>query len=291
MAGATQTFYDENINQATTLLTGVERIPDDEYSILKDAIISCSVESVRLCLQKLQKGGLHSSNINGGHHLLNTAIFYSTEDIAMLLIEAGANLIYQDEYGHYLIHNAAVQGFNQVITVLLTNDQSLLELETSLGDTPLEIAVINDRVDTVSLLIEYGAKLMNSMLYVDDVRILHLLVNRFGRDIVNQPFNGDYPLHRIIMFRPSSADLAEELLKMGADPNSKNANGETILHIGNFNIDVLRVLLTHGADNKVTNNDGLTPVELLSQKHRDVRMIDLIRNWEHIPDVKEPDDS
>jgi ankyrin repeat protein len=57
------------------------------------------------------------------------------------------------------------------------------------------------------------------------------------------------------------ADVAELLLKRGANPNARDRHGYTPLHWASA-ADVVYVLLDHGADPTITDNRGRTPLDL-----------------------------
>jgi len=64
------------------------------------------------------------------------------------------------------------------------------------------------------------------------------------------------------------ADIAELLLKRGANPNARDRRGYTPLHWAST-ADVVYVLLNHGADPNITDNHGRTPLDLAKYVGKD----------------------
>jgi ankyrin repeat protein len=62
------------------------------------------------------------------------------------------------------------------------------------------------------------------------------------------------------------ASKVQDLIKRGADVNSKNNYGQTPLHraLGNNAIEIAKLLIDAGADVEAKNNYGLTPLHLAS---------------------------
>ena len=73
--------------------------------------------------------------------------------------------------------------------------------------------------------------------------------------------DGHTPLHLAAF--TGHADVARLLLEHGADPNFKNNIGHTPLHIAAFtgHADVVRVLLERGADPRIADNKGHIPLD------------------------------
>ncbi len=85
--------------------------------------------------------------------------------------------------------------------------------------------------------------------------------------------------------------LAKALIFHDADVNVQSfIHGETPLHEAAFtgNLDIVELLLQHGADLTAKTYVDATALDMAEiQGHEDIAT--LIRNWNYIPDIKEPD--
>jgi ankyrin repeat protein len=72
---------------------------------------------------------------------------------------------------------------------------------------------------------------------------------------------GMRPLH--IAARNGYLEIVELLLEHGANPNVQDNDGRTPLHyaVENCHVGVARVLLDHGADPTIRDNNGMTPLD------------------------------
>jgi ankyrin repeat protein len=59
------------------------------------------------------------------------------------------------------------------------------------------------------------------------------------------------------------ADIAQLLIRLGADVNAREVNGRTPLHdaANNGHLDVIDVLVRNGADIEARDNEGMTPLK------------------------------
>lgn len=100
----------------------------------------------------------------------------------------------------------------------------------------------------------------------EDVEAVRLLL-RHGADIEEGADRGDTPLLGAVAwskFRP-----AEELLKAGADPNVRNAEGSTALHLmlkKGSAPEHFQLFARHGANANIPDREGRTAGELLRRK-------------------------
>jgi len=62
----------------------------------------------------------------------------------------------------------------------------------------------------------------------------------------------------------NAAEIAEDLLEHGADPDARGWGGETVLHRVSNNSQVISVLLKHGANPNARDGEGRTPLICLA---------------------------
>ncbi len=157
-------------------------------------------------------------------------------EIFKTLLAAGADPDIETECGTAL-HMAVVIA-NPEITRALLDKGAKKEAQNKEGNTPLEIAIFyKSRVKSAKVLLEYGAN-----------------ANRTND-------NGWTLLHKAVYFEDE--EFAEALCDHGADVNAQNF-GHTPLHIAvvsNFKLHIMQLLLNRGADLKIKDNNGRTPLD------------------------------
>ncbi len=107
------------------------------------------------------------------------------------------------------------------------------------GDTPLHIAVEDDNLEMVKLLLGAGARL----------------------DLANE--DGLTPLHAAVSC--DEIEIIETLLKAGANVAAADDTGRTPLHVAVrefMNKKALRLLVENGADVNATDREGKTPLDV-----------------------------
>lgn len=142
--------------------------------------------------------------------------------------------------------------------------------------TPLHIAVFNENIEIIKLLIDRGAKvnlrnkdgntaLNISTLINTDIEIIKLLLNSAA-----DPNIGDLakntPLHRA-----TKPEIAEILIDSGASIDAKNSSGNTPLHnavlrffgVTTDSLNFIKTLIDSGADTNIKNNLGFTPPQMI----------------------------
>ena len=188
-----------------------------------------------------------------------TPLFYALDcyESALMLIEAGANVHTQDDAGATLLHAAAqVWDGSAVMRLLLRQgmQEELKALDES-ESTPLHIAINEENLDAVRLLVEAGADIhLNNgytMLHlatqIPNDEILSFLLRQGMREELNAlDEEGKTPL----LYASNDIRKVRLLIEAGADITSPNERGNTPLHVAlylKWN-ECARMLLESGVD-------------------------------------------
>ena len=229
----------------------------------------------------------HPQDINarGGKHVtpLHAALERGHLNVAMLLVERGADMASRDSKSRTPLHIGSYYGYTEVVSLLIYSGADL-DAEGDSWKTPLYLASEEGRQDAARLLLEHKADPNYS-----DVRgrtPLHLASERGHDEIVqllldhgadpNEQDDGDRsPLYS------SSFEGRDEvfwsLFGHNTDGNHAEYRGLTALHLASLwgHIDIIEVLLDRGANVNLADTCGFTPLYLASlQGHKDaVRLL------------------
>ncbi|KAK9874383.1 hypothetical protein WA026_002730 [Henosepilachna vigintioctopunctata] len=177
--------------------------------------------------------------------------------------------------GNLLIHKGVIQrdlGLVKRQCVMLKARNAGVNIMNNSNFTPLQLAVIhNVNIEIIQLLLSYKADM--SILDPEGNNVLHLAVENNRKDLVKLfldnihnssmdidqfNYNGLTPL-MLCAFDVDRIDMAENLLKMGAQPNLRDLkSGRTVLFHGaeNHNTPIVSLLLDYSADTKIRNFFG-----------------------------------
>ena len=217
-------------------------------------------------------------------------------DVVRLLLQSGADVDAQDNDGmtplFYVVHSSTAQ--------LLLEHGASVHLRNKNGQTPLHFAAEHDRIVVVALLLEFGAPVdapdndnmtpLCSLGILKGVAVAEVLL-RHGASVHVRSKNGQTPLHWASRWgRP---DVVALLLKSGADVDAQDDNAATPLHFifttssqGNFlddgyedagtelelskeGLEVIALLLEYGANVRLQNDQGKTPLQVASARERE----------------------
>ena len=192
--------------------------------------------------------------------------------VACKLIEHGADLTAQDDFGKTPLHVALEKREVDVARMLIERGADLT-VQDDFGKTPLLVALEEREVDVARMLIERGADLtaqddegntpLHAALEKREVDVARILIER-GVDLTAQDYGGRTPLH-LASYR-GEVDVARMLIERGADLKAQNINGSTPLHLASYQgeVDVARILIERGADLTAQNINGDTPLHVAS---------------------------
>ena len=197
------------------------------------------------------------------------------------------------------LYYAALCGFYDLVESLVFGRPQLINTVGGEYDFPVLAALSGKYIQVAEFLLRHGAKvniqgaggltplqMMNHFPKQDLVGVASFLL-KHGADVNFRASNLSTPLHKAIYVR--RPELVQFLLENGADIDSRDGEGSTMLHAlyGVFeNIrcecndearakaevgarDILELLLNHGANVNLQDNDGATPL-LLAARGLDV---------------------
>ncbi|MCR4623430.1 MAG: ankyrin repeat domain-containing protein [Alphaproteobacteria bacterium] len=205
---------------------------------------------------------VNASDDNGDTALLSVLknkrilVILLMHDLVKLLLKFDADVKASNDRGITALHLAAQEGYAEIAELLIKHGANV-NAESEDGRTPLFFA---ENVKTAELLIEHGADIywknrngdtaLLSVLKNERIQIeKYYLVKRLlksGAD-VNASNRGITALH--LAAQEGYVEIAELLIKYGANVNASDDNGNTALlfAFNNKNLEIMNLLLDHGA--------------------------------------------
>ena len=232
-------------------------------------------------------GYLDFRNHRNTHTALSLALIENpNEAVAMLLIQAGANVNAADHGGTTPLHTVAAMHENPAMSVNIAaalinaganiNPQTVRTNTLSLGSgrTPLHTAASANHMEMARLLIQHGARV--NVKDDSDNAPLHLAIHgghgklaellmESGAYIHSRNYNGNLPI-QVAAFA-GLPDVITQLIAAGSPVNAQDQVGDTPLHDAALQgqVEAAQVLIGAGADVNATNKEGKTPLDLAVQ--------------------------
>ncbi|KAL6713255.1 hypothetical protein ACLMJK_008720 [Lecanora helva] len=167
----------------------------------------------------------------------------TAEEIVRLLIQAGAELDTTDPGGNTAMHRFAANGATNVLQLLVQN-HATLDMQDNEGTTPLMVAVEEGRQSAMEFIVAAGA------------------------DVHKVDTEGRTALH-LARTKPKCMSV---LLAHGSKINARDKYGFTLLYwaVQNVEASAVRFLLENGADPKIGDRNGLSPLHTIASNCSDV---------------------
>ncbi len=187
-------------------------------------------------IEMMLKSGANPNQGDGSFSPLTVAIDAQRSDLVKLLLDSGADVNSQDNYGETPLHKAAAKGNEMVVKVLLDVQGINVNAQNNSGLPPIEVAREN----------RHG-------------KIMELLAR-------HPSYNKDYASEKLLReVGALSPDVNKiyDLLRLGADVNVRDSNGSTPLDIGAYSGHdaVVKLLLTApGININAQDKNGWTPL-------------------------------
>ncbi|KAJ6789768.1 hypothetical protein PWT90_06473 [Aphanocladium album] len=209
------------------------------------------IETVKYLIQ-IGRCDVNKSTQRSGDTILQTASGYGHLEMAMVLLEAGADVLVPGNRGWTALHEAARLGHLQLLELLLENGAEL-DPVTSLGYTPLQLASFNGHADAVQLLLKHGADA--------------LIADNYGETAL---FDASLQGH---------FNIVKMLLETGAGVNDVSKELKTPLHCaaGGGHIEIVKFLLDLGANSDAFDNDNLRALEFAASEGH-TKVVELLLN-------------
>ncbi len=230
---------------------------------LLHSIMHNTENTISIARMILEKGGNPNLGMPNGFTPLMGAVQMNDLDVALLLLEHGADVnARQQNNGPSALSVAVALGHEEMVALLLANKADInvgVNAHTSL----IAYACMLARADVMEHLIQYGAP-VDTRDSRSNVTPLHVTAtgNALIKDSLKLMGAGKLiPQHEKFM---DAAEACNVLISNGADVNAKDADGTTPVMIASMDgcPETLQVLINSGADINAADAAGRTPLIL-----------------------------
>lgn len=234
-------LFDYAVTGDVKMLLAVQRhltaVQDENGdSVLHLAIIHLHAQLVRDLLE-VTSGLISDDIINMRNDLYQTplhlAVITKQEDVVEDLLRVGADLSLLDRWGNSVLHLAAKEGHDRILSILLKSRKAapLIDHPNGEGLNAIHIAVMSNSLPCLLLLVAAGAEVnaqeqksgrtaLHLAVEYDNISLAGCLLLEGDAHVDSTTYDGTTPLH--IAAGRGSTRLAALLKAAGADPLVEN---------------------------------------------------------------------
>ncbi|XP_023333094.1 serine/threonine-protein phosphatase 6 regulatory ankyrin repeat subunit C [Eurytemora carolleeae] len=234
---------------------GVNKQSGSGWSPLLLAAKNGHMNLVKIFLDNNARVDVFDQEARSALHLASES---GSEEIAEMLLNKNAYINSKTKAGWTPLHYAADKGFSNMINTYVTKHNATIDILSMKK-------ILGAGVDTTD---EYGQKPIHLAAQSDQPEVVKLFLQKQPSLVTASTKDGNTTAH--IAAKKGSVRVLEELLKFDKNivTNSRNKiTDSTPLHIATEggHVDVIKLLLTHGASPLDENKPGMTPVHLAAR--------------------------
>lgn len=244
-------------------------------SLNQDLLKAIRNKNARRVEMLINRGANPNTMIDGSRSPLIFAVAAKSPEVVRVLVRAGANLNYEMPANGPTALRLAVGMEQKEIVELLCEAGAAVNAANQDGNAALHMAVEDKKFDLVHILVKHGADVMQQG---DPVKnpVTHLITmgeEDLAIELMQSPTfpMDDYRAHSnaVVAIAFNCKKVLEFLLKKRPailNQTSDAANGFTLLNIAakSKREDILRMLLSKGADQFIDNYYGFLPVDYVT---------------------------
>lgn len=261
-------YRDLEIVELLIKFGAVVNLADNRYD--SPLLAACRSENFGV-IEILVNFGADVNYINqSGDTPLKVSFLKENYEIFEYLIEMGAdnyNPYPNNETEYWPIHSAVINGDYYSVICMLNNGIDVNQVSAIRNTTALHLAIENEDLKMINLLVERGADIYIERVAYDDeypFSPFDLVTEKYQNmkmfNIIERAKNYDpyYTLDRGV-----PREFLIHVLSAGIDLNKQDEEGKTPLHRAVFrgDIQLVKLLLLFGADTKIIDREGKMPID------------------------------
>jgi ankyrin repeat protein len=235
------------------------------YTALHMAVLD---GSVRMMNYLIDSGFSAEEKSDGGYTVLILALMHKKDEVVKSLIERGVNLEEAMEQNWSFDLKSAVSESARESLNIKKLERELLnycshEMFSDKSDEAIKkITDLFKRGASVNYQDNFGRTALYYASFLQKQAIVELLIENKANPDLALNDSGETALQQVVRYK--NVALAEILLNGGADINKSDNNLNAPLHfaVDGEDVDMVRFLVSRGADIGAENKDGLTPKQM-----------------------------